>query len=118
MTSEFRSKIRPYPHVAVYPTRWAGELTFQQIYDDLAHYASNVMKNFGVFEDELPDCLQIDFMALWETLVERQDFLAEEDRQADRVLHLGALQDFDDPLPGEPVRQSRRADQQGLAQYR
>lgn len=77
MTSEFRSKIRPYPRAAVYPTGWAGEMTFQQIYDDLAHYASNVMKNFGVLEDELPDCLQIGFMALWETLVEQHDFLAE-----------------------------------------
>lgn len=81
MTSEFRSKIRPYPRAAVYPTGWAGDLTFQQIYDDLAHYASNVMKNFGVFEDELPDCLQFGFMVLWETLVEQRDFLAEKTRK-------------------------------------
>ena len=81
MTSEFRSKIRPYPRAAVYPTGWAGDLSFQQIYDDLAHYASNVMKNFGVFKDELPDCLQFGFLALGETLVEQRDFLAENTRK-------------------------------------
>ena len=74
-------KIKPYPRVAVYPTSWAGEMTFQQIYDDLAHYASNVMKNFGIMPYELPDCLQIGFMALWETLVQQRDFLAEKTRK-------------------------------------
>ncbi|MCK6580916.1 MAG: hypothetical protein L6Q98_22725 [Anaerolineae bacterium] len=73
--------IKPYPPTPVYPTSWAGELTFQQIYDDLAHYASNVMKNFGVMPDELPDCLQIGFMALWETLVEQRDFLVQKSRK-------------------------------------
>jgi len=73
--------IKPYPRVAVYPTSWAGEMMFQQIYDDLAHYTSNVMKNFGVMLDELPDCLQIGFMALWEMLVEQRDFLAEKTRK-------------------------------------
>lgn len=43
--------IKPYPRVAVYPTGWAGDLTFQQIFDDLAHNASKVMKNFGVLQD-------------------------------------------------------------------
>ena len=79
LMSTFNVKL--YPRVVVYPTGWAGDLTFQQIYDDLAHYASNVMKNFGVFEDELPDCLQIGFMALWETLVEQREFLAEKTRK-------------------------------------
>ena len=81
MTSDFRSQIKPYPRVAVYPTSWAGEMTFQQIYDDLAHYASNVMKNFGVLPYEFPDCLQIGFMALWETLSAQCDFLAEKTRK-------------------------------------
>ena len=73
--------IKPYPRVAVYPTGWAGEMTFQQIYDNLAHYVSNVMKNFGVLPYELPDCLQIGFMALWETLIQQRDFLAEKTRK-------------------------------------
>ena len=64
-----------------YPTGWAGSLTFQQIYDDLAHYASNVMKNYSIFDDEIPDCLQYGFMALWETLLEQPDFLAGKSRK-------------------------------------
>jgi hypothetical protein len=36
--------IKLFPSVAVYPTSWAGELTFEQLHDDLAHYAANVLK--------------------------------------------------------------------------
>lgn len=66
---------------AIYSTGWAGGMTFQQIHDDLAHYASNVMKNFNVFEDELPDCLQNGFIALWKTLIQQPDFLEEKSRK-------------------------------------
>ncbi|MBE2271226.1 MAG: hypothetical protein IAE80_23530 [Anaerolinea sp.] len=81
MTSEFRSQIRPYPRTPVYPTTWAGYQTFDQIYDNLAFYASNVMKNFGIRPHELPDCLQIGFMVLWETLTQQPDFLAQKTRR-------------------------------------
>ena len=33
--SKIRSQIRPFPRVATYPTGWAGQRTFEQIYDDL-----------------------------------------------------------------------------------
>ena len=81
MSSEFSSQIKPYPRTAVYPTSWAGGMTFQQIYDDLAHYASNVMKHFGILPHEIPDCLQIGFMVLWETLSAQRDFLAQKTRR-------------------------------------
>ncbi len=74
-------KIKPYPHVAVYPTGWTGEITYEQIYDDLAHYASNVMKSYGMLPHEIPDCLQIGFTVLWETLVAQPDFLKEKTRR-------------------------------------
>jgi hypothetical protein len=76
-----RSQIRPFPRVVRYATGWAVALTFQEIYDDLAHYASNVMKNFGILPYQLPDCLQIGFMVLWETLVQQPDFLAGKTRK-------------------------------------
>lgn len=68
------------PHT-VYPTGWAGDLTSQEIYDDLAHYASNVMKRNGFRPHEIPECLQNGFMELWETLVARHDFLKEKTRR-------------------------------------
>lgn len=73
--------IKPYPRVAVYSTSWAGYLTFQQIYDDLAHYASNVMKRNGFRPHEIPECLQNGFMVLWEMLVAQRDFLKEKTRR-------------------------------------
>ncbi|MBA3873624.1 MAG: hypothetical protein H0X30_31210 [Anaerolineae bacterium] len=33
--ADIRSQIRPFPLVATYLTGWAGQRTFEQIYDDL-----------------------------------------------------------------------------------
>jgi len=86
MTSDYRSYIRsqikPFPRVATYPTSWADALTFQQIYDDLAHYVTNIMKGKGIHRTNyLPDCIQHGFMALWLELSENKDFLAQKTRQ-------------------------------------
>jgi len=79
---KIRTQIRPFPKVATYPTSWAGPQTFRQIYDDLAHYASNVMKSYGIHRtSHLPDCLQNGFMALWVQLTQDNDFLARKSRQ-------------------------------------
>lgn len=32
------SLIRPFPKTAVYATSWSQPVTFEQLYDDLAHY--------------------------------------------------------------------------------
>lgn len=61
--------VKSYPRVAVYPTSWAGDQTFQEIYDDLTHYVSNVMKRNGFRPHEIPECLQNGCMVLWEMLV-------------------------------------------------
>jgi hypothetical protein len=80
--SKIRSQIKPFPRVATYPTSWAGSLTFQQLYDDLAHYVTNVMKGKGIHRTNyLPDCIQHGFMALWLELSENKDFLVQKTRQ-------------------------------------
>jgi hypothetical protein len=80
--SSICAKIRPFPHVATYATSWAGALTFQQLYDDMAHYVTNVMKGKGIHRTSyLPDCIQHGFMALWLELSENKDFLAQKTRQ-------------------------------------
>jgi hypothetical protein len=79
--SSFAMQIRPFPQVATYLTSWAGELTFEQLYDDLAHYASNVMKRNGFRPHEIPECLQNGFMVLWEMLTAQNDFLTEKTRR-------------------------------------
>ena len=57
-------------------------MTFEQIYGNLSHYASTVMKLKGIHRTNyLPDCLQIGFMSLWEQLIEDNDFLADKTRQ-------------------------------------
>ncbi len=80
--SKIRSQIEPFPRVATYPTSWAGALTFQQLYDDLAHYVTNVMKGKGIHRTNyLTDCIQHGFMALWLELVENNNFLNDKTRQ-------------------------------------
>jgi ABC-type Fe3+-hydroxamate transport system substrate-binding protein len=54
--SYIRSQIKPFPCVATYPTSWAGSLTFQQIYDDLAAILgkeSEAETAIQAFEDRL-----------------------------------------------------------------
>lgn len=75
-----RAQIRPFPRTATYPTSWAGPQTFEQIYDNLVHYASNVMKGKGIHPHHLPDCIQHGFLALWLELVNDNDFLAQKTR--------------------------------------
>ncbi len=72
--NSIRAQIRPFNRTATYPTSWAGPQSYNEIYDNLAHYASNVMKRFGLRPHEIPDCLQIGFTVLWETLVQQPDW--------------------------------------------
>ena len=86
MSTELRKRIRTqiqsFPRKVTYLTGWGGEMTFEQIYDNLAHYASNVMKSKGIHRTNyLPDCLQIGFMSLWEELITDNQFLADKTRQ-------------------------------------
>lgn len=78
--SIIRGQVRPYGCIQNYPTGWAGEQTCPQLYDDLADYASNVMKRNGLQQNERPECLQTSFAALLETL-RQYGFLAGKTRQ-------------------------------------
>jgi hypothetical protein len=75
------SLIRPFPKTAVYPASWSQPLTFEQLYDDLAHYATCVMTSYGILPHQLPECLQIGMMALWEQLCLDHTFLKTKTRR-------------------------------------
>jgi hypothetical protein len=75
------SMIRPFPTTAAYATSWSLPLTFEQLYDDLAHYATCVMTGYGILPHQLPDCIQIGMMALWEQLCIDRTFLQTKTRR-------------------------------------
>lgn len=75
------SLIRPFPKTATYVTSWSHPLTFEQLYDDLAHYATCVMTSYGILPHQLPECLQIGMMALWEQLCLDHTFLQPKTRR-------------------------------------
>ena len=64
-----------------YLTSWAGAMSFEALYADLAPYATNVMKRNGIQPHQLGECLQIGMMALWEQLAAQPDFLTEKTRR-------------------------------------
>ena len=64
-----------------YPTSWAGAMSFEALYADLAPYATNVMKRNGIQPHQLDECLQIGMLALWEQLAEQPDFLTGKTRR-------------------------------------
>jgi len=80
MTTDYRTKIRsqiaPMHPTPTYLTEWAGRQTSEQIYENLAVYASNIMKLYGVLPHEIPDCIQAGFIALLEQLAREPYFLA------------------------------------------
>lgn len=78
--TDFRNTIRrqiaPLHPKPTYLTEWAGRQTRAQIYENLAPYASNIMKLYGVLPHQIPDCIQNGFVALLEQLMVEPYFLA------------------------------------------
>src|SRR5690606_10472263 len=74
-TSSVRSRIRPFPGEAQYPTSWGGEMTFAQIRDALPPSINRLMRYYRYVEVDIPDMMAHGFMRLWEKLVEQPDFL-------------------------------------------
>jgi hypothetical protein len=70
-----RSQIRPFPHVATYPTSWGGDMTFEQICDSLTPNINRLMRYYRYVEVDIPYMMAHGFMWLWEHLVEVPDFL-------------------------------------------
>jgi hypothetical protein len=72
-----RFGIRPFPRVATYPTLWGGELSFEQISEDISPRAARMLiRQYRVWPQDMPDCLQNGLMYIWQQLVEDHEFLA------------------------------------------
>lgn len=75
--TESRFGIRPFPRVALYPTGWNGEMTFEQISEDIRPRAARMLlRQYRVWAQDLDDCLQNGLMYIWEQLAANRDFLA------------------------------------------
>mgnify|MGYP005855547543 FL=1 len=76
-----RFGIRPFPRVALYPTSWNGEMTFEQISEDIRPRAAKMlMRQYRVWAQDLDDCLQNGLMYVWEQLAADRNFLAKTSR--------------------------------------
>lgn len=77
--NKIRQQIKPMPKARIFPTGWNGELTFEQIAEDVTPRVVWKFKRYGVYGQDIPDCLQSGLMKLWELLIETPDMLADKD---------------------------------------
>ncbi len=63
--ADIRSQIRPFPQVATYLTGWAGQCTFEQIYDDLIPSFNRLLRYYRNADLDIPDLIAHAFMRLW-----------------------------------------------------
>lgn len=75
-----RSRIRPFPHTARYPTGWGGDLSFEDIRTTLTPSINRLMRYYRYVEVDIPDMLSHGFMRLWEELSQQRDLLAHVDK--------------------------------------
>ena len=81
MSNSIRSKIRPMPNGHLFPTGWAGMLTFEQISENIRPRAATMLlRQYRVWPQDLDDCLQNGLMYIWEQLLADPDFLATKSR--------------------------------------
>ncbi len=78
--SNIRAKIRPFPRVATYPTGWAGQRTFEQIYDDLIPSFNRLLRYYRNHELDIPDLIAHAFMRLWMDISADTSMLATVDK--------------------------------------
>ncbi|MBE2184474.1 MAG: hypothetical protein IAE89_13680 [Anaerolineae bacterium] len=78
--SSIRAKIRPFPRVATYPTGWAGQCTFEQIYDDLIPSFNRLLRYYRNHELDIPDLIAHAFMRLWMDISADTSILAAVDK--------------------------------------
>jgi hypothetical protein len=77
--NKIRQQIKPMPKARLFPTGWNGELTFEQIAEDVTPRVVWKFKRYGVYGQDIPDCLQSGLMKLWELLIETPDMLVDKD---------------------------------------
>jgi DNA-directed RNA polymerase specialized sigma24 family protein len=83
--NDFRSLIRrqlaPMHPKPTYITDWKGEMTFEQISEDIRPRAAKMLlRQYRVWAQDLDDCLQNGLMYLWEQLIADRSFLAKKSR--------------------------------------
>lgn len=78
--SSIRAKIHPFPRVATYPTGWAGQRTFEQLYDDLIPSFNRLLRYYRNHELDIPDLTAHAFMRLWMDISADTSMLATVDK--------------------------------------
>lgn len=78
--ADIRSKIRPFPRVATYLTGWAGQRTFEQIYDDLIPNFNRLLRYYRNAELDIPDLIAHAFMRLWTDISANTELLSTVDK--------------------------------------
>ena len=77
LSNSICSAIHPLPRVATYPTGWGGEMTFEQISENIRPRAATMLlRQYRVWPQDLDDCLQNGLMYIREQLIADRDFLA------------------------------------------
>jgi len=79
LRNKIRAQIKPFAHVNTYPTGWGGDLTFEQIAEQVGPLMAKKITRFGLFGQDIPDSVQIGLMKLWLKLVDEPDLLAHDD---------------------------------------
>ncbi|MCB9451474.1 MAG: hypothetical protein H6672_08540 [Anaerolineaceae bacterium] len=74
--SKIRQQIRPFRHERLFPTGWAGELSFAEIRTDLLPNLTRLLRYYKRPEAFVPDMLQEGFLHLWWDLSQNSDLLA------------------------------------------
>jgi hypothetical protein len=75
--NKIRQQIKPMPKSRLFPTGWNGELTFEQIAEQVSPRVSWKLQSYGLYGQDIPDSIQNGLMKLWEQLLETPDLLAE-----------------------------------------
>ncbi|MBZ0274700.1 MAG: hypothetical protein K8I60_01065, partial [Anaerolineae bacterium] len=76
LRAQIRSQIKPFRHERLFPTGWAGELSFAEIRTDLIPNLVRLLRYYKRPEAFLPDMLQEGFMHLWWDLSQEPEMLA------------------------------------------
>lgn len=86
VSSSIRSAIRPFPRVATYPTGWGGEMSFEQISEQIRPLAAKMLlRQYRVWPQDLDDCLQNGLMYIWEQLTADRNYLSTWSRLATAI---------------------------------
>ncbi len=76
LRAQIRSQIKPFRHERLFPTGWAGELSFAEIHTDLTPNLTRLLRYYKRPEAFLPDMLQEGFLHLWWDLSQDSTLLA------------------------------------------